>query len=87
MVGVVVVGTGVNHEVRLPLADLSGHVLAILQGRQQFAVVVVQNLRLDPEDLGAVFHFGRALRASGPPAISWWPMSPLVTETNFTLCP
>ena len=25
--------------------------------------------------------------ASGPPAISAWPMSPLVTETNFTWWP
>ena len=47
----------------------------------------VENLGIDPQDLGAAFTSAVRRRARMAPAISWWPMSPLVTLTNLTLYP
>ena len=60
MVGVVVVGPVGDHDVGLPLADLAGDRPAVLQRRQQLAVVDVQHLGLDAQDLGASLDLGGA---------------------------
>ena len=60
VVGVVVVGPGRDHHVGLPLADLPGDRPAVLQGRHQLAVVDVEHLGLDAQDLGALLDLGGA---------------------------
>ena len=45
MVGIVVVGTMCHHDVRLPIANESGHCLAILERGHQFAIVIIEHDR------------------------------------------
>jgi hypothetical protein len=49
-----------HHDVRLPVANQAGHGAAVLERGHQLAVVDVEHLGLDAEDLGALLHFGVA---------------------------
>ena len=62
VVGVVIVGPVSDHDVGLPLADQPGDRPAILQGWHEFAIVDVENLGRDAEDLVRLDHLG------GPPS-------------------
>src|SRR5262245_33836611 len=49
MIGVIVIGSGCDHDIRLPLANLSDDLFTNLQGRQELAVVVIEHLILDAD--------------------------------------
>ncbi len=54
----IIIGARRDDNVSLPLANLARNRAAVFQGRQQFAIVNVEDFGLDPQDLGAALHFG-----------------------------
>ena len=67
MIGVIVVGPMRDHHVGLPLADLAGDDPAVFQGRQQLAVVDIEHLGFDAQNLGALLDLGRAATGEDGP--------------------
>ena len=66
MIGVVVVGTVADHDVRLPVADEARDPAAVLQRHHQLAVVVVEHLGLDAEDPRRVLGLRPPAQGQGP---------------------
>ena len=83
----VVVGPGREDEVGFPFPDLPDDLLRGLQRGQQLAVVVVEDDVVDADATAGFMASARRRMASWPPPCSWWPASPLVTETKRTLAP
>ena len=61
MVGMVVIGPWSHDNIRIPLADEPGDEPPVFNGRQQFAIMDIEHLRGDTEDLCGFPHlFGTA---------------------------
>src|SRR5947209_8615119 len=66
MIGMIIVGPMAHDNVSLPLTDQAGDGAAVLQSRQQFAVMNVQHLRGDAENLGGFLNLGGSPSSQGP---------------------
>src|SRR5207247_78206 len=66
MIGVVVIWTVADDNVRLPVADQAADRPAVLHGHHEFTVVDVEHLGLVSKNLGALLDFRRAALSKGP---------------------
>jgi hypothetical protein len=73
MVRVIIVGSWAQDDISMPFADEASNGSAILQGGQQFAVMDIQDLAGDPEDLVGMFGF--RFTASGQGASGFAPVA------------
>src|SRR5207247_1074508 len=58
VIGMIVVGPMAHDNVGFPLTDKAGNGAAVLQSRQQLAVVDIQYLSGDAKNLGGLLNFG-----------------------------
>ena len=66
MIGVIVVGTRRQYNIRIPLADLPDHLLAHLERGQQLSVVIIEDCVLDAQTARRFLGLGEpALGKSG----------------------